>query len=125
MRTIKFYKRELPVNASGTAVIICMDELHADIFKETATYVADISEGRTPPISLVSKIMYCFVKTANPDLFKTYSDFMSSTKSIEPFLNADNTNVLMEEISEFYGADEDEEKGKEKKPDTSKKKKAE
>lgn len=157
MRTIKFGKKELPINASGLAITICMDELHCDLFKQTLVYLdyminksnkemkllqeqedeKKYSEKNDaektgnndilmsyPPADLTSKIMYCFIKAANPSLYKTYSDFMASTKSIKPFMDSDNLNTLCDEISDFYGTD-DEDSEPSKVTDDSKKKKAE
>lgn len=138
MRKIKFEGRDLPLNASGLAIIICTDELHSDLFKLTLEFLNsvaktvddakdkddDASLDNLPNASVTSKIMYCFIKSANPDLFKTYTDFMASTNGIKPFVDMDNLNTLCEEISDFYG-NEKEEEPKEVSPSNSKKKKAE
>ena len=123
MRTVKFNNKDYPLLGTGQTSIIMMDELHCDIFISATEFIDSIvNKDRMPSTSLTSKLMYALIKTANPDAFHTYEQFMSSTRKLVPFVEADNLKALLDEVTDMYSQDEED---KAEEADTSKKKKAE
>lgn len=116
MREVKFYKKSYPIIGSGNCVIIFKDELNNDVFYTLASYLGAVASKRIPEISDTSKLMYAFIKTANPTLFPSYKSFMESAKGLAPFVNWDNIMILTDEVNDLLDDGSEEEKKEEEEP---------
>lgn len=122
MRTINFQNKEYPVSVTGDTVIIFSDELKRDIFKTMRYFLTEMASNRMPPIDITANMVYAAIKTANPDMFKTYKDFMSSTTRLDTFVDVKMLDSLLAEYNEAFGFNEAEEEQAEGNSEVPKKK---
>ena len=72
--------------------------------QDAMRFLANTSASR-PDVSLISRITYAYIKTANEDIYKNYRIFMDSFKSIQPFIDQDNMKAILEETYDLLGID--------------------
>lgn len=111
METLKINGKEYPFTFTGEAVMVAMDELHSDFFRLANTFTEYTTKGDIPLMDIVAKLMYCGIKCANPEMFKTYKLFMQSVRKLSDLTNADNILAISKEIYATYDIkldDEDE-----------------
>lgn len=123
METLKFNDDEFPIASTGEVILIAMDELHSDFLRLCTTFQERVISAQIPQLDLTAKLMYCMLKAANPESFKSYKEFMHQNKNLAPFINADNLNAMMKEINSAFGAGETDEQKEEKEAEPKSKKK--
>ena len=104
MRNITVNGKNIPVDSRGATVIIYMEEFGRDILQDAMRFLTNISAS-LPDSSLISRITYAYIKTANEDIYKNYRIFMDSFKSIRPFIEKDNMKAILEETYDLLGID--------------------
>nr|WP_297936274.1 hypothetical protein [uncultured Lachnoclostridium sp.] len=119
MNEVKVNKTKYPILGTGETVLICMEELHSDFFRLCNTFQSALAKGEVPLMDVTGKIMYCFIKSANEDSFKSYKEFMKSIHKLSDFLDAKNAEAILAEITAIFLDDEELDKTKnEKKKET-------
>lgn len=111
MRNVTVNGRSLPVDTRGETILVYMDEFGRDILQDAMLFMTCTSASR-PNLSITSKLMYAYIKTANEDMFKNYRVFMRSFKNVTAFLDKDNVNALVDETMDLLGVEREESKDK-------------
>lgn len=118
MQTVKVEGKELPIRGSGETVMIFMDELHMDMFVVFRDLITDISKG-TVGFNKMSLAVYALAKTANPEVARSYKEFMGNIIHVGAFVTEENMVAVINEINEVMATGEPEtpsEDGKKKTP---------
>lgn len=123
MRTLVFNGKEYPISVTGDTVIIFANELKRDIFKTMRFFLTEMAEGRMPPIDIAANMLYAAIKTANPDMFRTYKNFMSNSTKLSSFIDVKTLDSLLAEYNEAFGFNEEAEEQTEENTPTEPKKK--
>lgn len=123
MRTLVFNEKEYPISVTGDTVVIFANELKRDIFKTMRFFLTEMAEGRMPPIDITANMLYAAIKTANPDMFRTYKNFMSNSTKLAPFIDVKMLDSLLAEYNEAFGFNEEVEEQTEENIPTEPKKK--
>lgn len=108
MRTLKFNDDDFSIATTGEVIIICMDELHSDFLRLCNAFQTSFASGNIPPLDITAKIMYCMIKGADRNLFKSYEEFMKANKKLSPFVDIENITAMMNEINDTFVSDEEE-----------------
>lgn len=105
MRNITINGKKIPVDSRGATVIIYMDEFGRDILQDAMTLM--LTSASRPSVSLISRITYAYIKTANEDIYKNYRIFMDSFKSISALIDVDNMKAILDETYDLLGIEKD------------------
>ncbi len=125
MRTLKFNDDEFPITSTGEVIIIAMDELHSDFLRMTTTFQERLGRAEIPQLDLTAKLMYCMLKAANPNSFKSFKTFMQQNTSLSSFLDVQNLAALNDELNSAFAVEQSEETdGKSEESEQKSKKKA-
>ena len=118
MRNVKINGRDIPIDSRGVSIIFYMDEFGRDILQDAMNFLLNVSSQR-PNLSIISKILYTYIKTANETRFKNYRAFMDSFKNITALIDKDNMTAILDETYDLLGIDraknEEDEEGKDSK----------
>lgn len=118
MRNVKINGRDIPIDSRGVSIIFYMDEFGRDILQDAMNFLLNVSSQR-PNLSIISKILYTYIKTANETRFKNYRAFMESFKNITALIDKDNMTAILDETYDLLGIDrtknEEDEEGKDSK----------
>lgn len=117
MRNVTVNGKTLPVDTRGETVLIYMDEFGRDILADAMMFLTGTTASR-PNLSVTSKIMYSYIKTANNDIYKNYHIFMNSMKNAKAFLDKDNVLALVEETYDLLGVEKESDDAKKEKKRT-------
>lgn len=113
MRTLRFNDDTFPIATCGEVIIICMDELHSDFLRLCNTFQTQFASGNIPPLDITAKLMYCMIKAANKNSFKSYADFMKANTKLAAFIDIENIKELMNEINDTFLTDDEKEEAEE------------
>lgn len=106
MRNIKLNDREYPISVTGETIVIFVDELKKDIFRTMNLLLTTVGKGQIPAMDVIASMIYAGIKTANPEMFKSYNAFMKSITRLDGFLNVETLDILMQEYNEAFGFNE-------------------
>lgn len=117
MRNVKINGKDIPIDSRGVSVVFYMDEFGRDILQDAMNFLLNVSSQR-PNLSVISKILYTYIKTANETRYKNYRAFMDSFKNITALIDKDNMASILDETYDLLGIDktkkEDDEDSKKK-----------
>lgn len=60
-----------------------------------------LAQGNIPNTVHTAKLMYAFIKGANPNAFASFEMFMKSCRSIKTFIEVDNITAVQSEINDL------------------------
>lgn len=118
MQTVNWRGKEITLICSGDTPLIFLNEFNEDIFDEIDTFLNRMRTGK-PSIITISKLFYSYAKTANPSIFKSYSEFMKSIMQLSELNDGSIVSAVLAETCLTLGVHT-----KESEDDDSKKKKS-
>ena len=104
MRKIKLNGQNINISSSGNSLLIYPDTFRgADLFRDASLFLFGVANKELPNGTLMTQLMYTFIKTADASVYPTYKAMIDSLHDLKYMTDPEVVGAVFDECCEMLG----------------------